>query len=485
MNRIDHAVIGGLLVLLGAIAVLIGAPALLPASPSATASTHRACRHQPVSRGRPGPADRREPVAARTQADRDLVALVFSGLVARGPDGMLIPDLASRWTADPTGKSWTFTLRPDATWHDGTPVTAQDVVYTVGVLNDPAYTGPGAGSWSEVTATAVDERTVRFDLGDAARWVPRAGDPADRSGPPARRRAGRRAGHRSVRAAPVGSGPYVLTELDDDHASLDRPRRSGSAPPSPSRSPRSPRSARNADADTAPVHAEPLMSRIEFRFFDMPARSRRRSEPASWTLRLASPRPPRRSTDADAPASRATRHDADDDPARPRPIHPELRDSGRPPRAAPGDRPPEDRRRAFGGRATVADSPDPADVVGVRLDADSARSLRTRGGRSGAHEGWLDKEGQRLGPPGATDAYTLEILSPTRDEPGAPRGRRAGGRGLGRHRSSTAGVDADPATPMAERLGKGEFGAAVVDISIGHDPDLYPLLASSQTRTGG
>ena len=50
---------------------------------------------------------------------------------------------------------------------------------------------------------------------------------------------------------------------------------------------------------------------------------------------------------------------------------------------------------------------------------------------------------------------------------------------------ATRVVDADPATPMGERLGKGEFGAAVVDISIGHDPDLYPLLASSQTQTGG
>src|SRR5262245_19006030 len=50
---------------------------------------------------------------------------------------------------------------------------------------------------------------------------------------------------------------------------------------------------------------------------------------------------------------------------------------------------------------------------------------------------------------------------------------------------STRVVEADSKTSMAERLGKGEFGAAVVDISIGHDPDLYPLLASSQTRTGG
>ena len=104
------------------------------------------------------------PLAARTQVDRDLVALTFSGLVKLGPDGILIPDLAARWTTDETGKSWTFSLRPDARWHDGEPVTAHDVVFTINVLRDPTYTGPGAGSWREVTPTAVDERTVQFDL---------------------------------------------------------------------------------------------------------------------------------------------------------------------------------------------------------------------------------------------------------------------------------------------------------------------------------
>src|SRR3954447_23972866 len=163
MNRTDHAVIGGLVLLLGAIAVLIGAPALAPAAPVATPSPTPVAV-TPYREGVLGRPVAVNPLAARTQADRDLVALVFSGLVARGPDGALVPDLASRWTADPSGKSWTFNLRPDARWQDGEPVTADDVAYTVGVLRDPAYTGPGAGSWREVTATALDARTVRLDL---------------------------------------------------------------------------------------------------------------------------------------------------------------------------------------------------------------------------------------------------------------------------------------------------------------------------------
>ena len=59
-------------------------------------------------------------LAARSQADRTCRARLL-GLVARGPDGTLIPGLAASWSADATGKSWTFTLRPDARWHDGTP----------------------------------------------------------------------------------------------------------------------------------------------------------------------------------------------------------------------------------------------------------------------------------------------------------------------------------------------------------------------------
>ena len=46
-------------------------------------------------------------------------------------------------------------------------------------------------------------------------------------------------------------------------------------------------------------------------------------------------------------------------------------------------------------------------------------------------------------------------------------------------------VETDPGTSLTERLREGKFTAAVIDISIGLDPDLYPLLASSQTRTGG
>ena len=142
MTRTDSFVVGTLVVLLALIAGLVGVPAL---SPAAT-TTARAEPEPGRRRRRPGPY--REgvlghpvsvsPLTARTQADRDLVALVFCGLVRNGPRGTLVPDLAERWSVDPTGNVWTFHLRDDAIWQDGEPVTADDVAFTIRILQDPA-----------------------------------------------------------------------------------------------------------------------------------------------------------------------------------------------------------------------------------------------------------------------------------------------------------------------------------------------------------
>ena len=111
-----------------------------------------------------GRATNASPFGARTAADRALVALLFRGLVRLGPDSSVVGDLASRWDVTPDGGTWTFHLRPNLRWDDGEPITAEDVVFTVAVLSDPTYTGPGAESWRDVRATAIDPLTVALHL---------------------------------------------------------------------------------------------------------------------------------------------------------------------------------------------------------------------------------------------------------------------------------------------------------------------------------
>ncbi len=101
--------------------------------------------------------------------DSDLCALLFSGLTRLNAHGEVEPDLA-QWD-EPTldGLTYTFHLRRDAYWHDGIPVTAADVVFTIGLLQDPSFRGPpelGASVWRTVTVQKLNNFTVRFTLAE-------------------------------------------------------------------------------------------------------------------------------------------------------------------------------------------------------------------------------------------------------------------------------------------------------------------------------
>ncbi|WP_420111082.1 ABC transporter substrate-binding protein [Pseudactinotalea sp.] len=92
--------------------------------------------------------------------------LVYSPLARIEPDGSLTPELAESIETAPDGLSVTVTLREDVLWSDGEPLTADDVVFTytekAKVENGNADSLLVGGE--PITATAVDEHTVRFDL---------------------------------------------------------------------------------------------------------------------------------------------------------------------------------------------------------------------------------------------------------------------------------------------------------------------------------
>ncbi len=107
------------------------------------------------------------PVLAVSDADRDLTTLVYSGLLKASPQGGYIPDLASSYTISPDGKTYTFTLRPNAKFEDGTLVTADDVVYTIQETQDPVLKSPEQANWSGIVVQKVDEHTISFSLKQA------------------------------------------------------------------------------------------------------------------------------------------------------------------------------------------------------------------------------------------------------------------------------------------------------------------------------
>ena len=105
------------------------------------------------------------PLLAISDADRDLGTLTYSGLMGLSGTGSLVPVLASGYAMSDDGKTYTFTLRPDIVFTDGTPITADDVVFTIKKAQDPALKSPEYANWSGVSVVAIDKQTVRFTLG--------------------------------------------------------------------------------------------------------------------------------------------------------------------------------------------------------------------------------------------------------------------------------------------------------------------------------
>lgn len=104
------------------------------------------------------------PLYATSTADHAVANLVFSGLMKYNVNNQLSYDLAEKWEVDETGKVYTVTLLPDLKWHDGKPLTAEDVVFTYRTIQDPEAKSPLRINWQGVSIVSQGERTVVFTL---------------------------------------------------------------------------------------------------------------------------------------------------------------------------------------------------------------------------------------------------------------------------------------------------------------------------------
>jgi peptide/nickel transport system substrate-binding protein len=104
------------------------------------------------------------PLLPITDAGRDLTNLIYSGLLKPSANGELIPDLAREYAISEDGLIYTFILKDDVYFHDGTKVTADDVIFTIEKATDPQLKSPKSANWAGVSVTKVDEKTVEFKL---------------------------------------------------------------------------------------------------------------------------------------------------------------------------------------------------------------------------------------------------------------------------------------------------------------------------------
>ncbi|CAN5293213.1 ABC transporter substrate-binding protein [soil metagenome] len=90
---------------------------------------------------------------------------IYEGLTSVDQDLKVAPGLASSWTISDDGKKYTFKLRPGVTFHDGSPLTADDVAATVRRIQSKDIASPLASRLTVVeSATAVDPTTIELKL---------------------------------------------------------------------------------------------------------------------------------------------------------------------------------------------------------------------------------------------------------------------------------------------------------------------------------
>lgn len=104
------------------------------------------------------------PIFATGAVDQAVSRLIFAGLLQYNNQNQLAPDLASGYTVDATGRHYVVTLKSGLTWQDGQPLTAQDVVFTYHLIQNPDVGSPLLQSWQNITVTAPDTQTIDFTL---------------------------------------------------------------------------------------------------------------------------------------------------------------------------------------------------------------------------------------------------------------------------------------------------------------------------------
>ncbi|KKT82003.1 MAG: hypothetical protein A3B99_02105 [Candidatus Yanofskybacteria bacterium RIFCSPHIGHO2_02_FULL_44_12b] len=96
--------------------------------------------------------------------DRDIVHLVYSSILKYNEEGKLVPDLAKSYEITSDGLNYTIYLKESARWHDGIPVTADDVIFTIQTAQNADYNSLQRINWQGVEIQKTNDTTLIFKL---------------------------------------------------------------------------------------------------------------------------------------------------------------------------------------------------------------------------------------------------------------------------------------------------------------------------------
>ena len=154
--------------------------------------------------------------AISNDVDQDLTSLIYSGLFRWIPDRGLVNDLAQSIHVNEEGTVITIKIRENATFHNGDPVRARDILFTINAIQNPSYRSSLLPIFKNISVIQEDDLTVSFILPKADTpflqnltvgilpsgvWA----DVLPQNAPLA-----------SLNLQPIGSGPYQFVEFTKD-----------------------------------------------------------------------------------------------------------------------------------------------------------------------------------------------------------------------------------------------------------------------------
>lgn len=156
-------------------------------------------------------------------ADRDVDRLLFSGLVRFDERGFPHAELAESWGVSQDGTIYNFTIRPNAVWHDGMPVTSDDVIFTIEMMKSSGSIYPQdiKDLWNRVEVTQLNEKNLKFTLpepyvpfidyltfGVVPKHILESIQPEQMA-------------NAEFNIAPIGSGPYQFDQLIVENGQIE------------------------------------------------------------------------------------------------------------------------------------------------------------------------------------------------------------------------------------------------------------------------
>jgi peptide/nickel transport system substrate-binding protein len=152
--------------------------------------------------------------------DSDLVSLVYSAIFKYDSAGKLVNDLAQDYEISADGKIYTIKIKKNVLWHNGSSLTADDIVFTFKAMRDKQYKSTWRNTFEGVNIEKVDEMTVQFILnepyaaflelltfGILPRELWQEVQPSS-------------AGLAELNLKPIGSGPYKFKSLTKDKTGI-------------------------------------------------------------------------------------------------------------------------------------------------------------------------------------------------------------------------------------------------------------------------